>query len=136
MLQHIKDTLFPEDVPRLWAVTVNPSPNKLVNKKRWQKYDNASQERILLRILNQMVAKNPSIECIEKHFERCPSNGQIHVHGLFKFPEVYLTTFENWINHSLAWTDDKSNPPWRHLVIDPISNKEGWLEYIRKDSIV
>jgi len=134
MLEHIRDQLFPPTGNTLWAVTINPSPNKLINKKRWRFYDNDQQERTLLRIVNLLVAKHPSIKCVEKHFETCPSNGQIHLHGLFEFTEEWLTTLENWINHSIAWTDDKSNPPWRHLQVDPIFNKEGWLEYIRKYS--
>lgn len=116
-----------------YAVTINPSPNKLINKKRWKLYDHSSQERILLRIVQKLSEKNPSIVCIEKHFEMCPTLGQIHLHALYSFPIEYMSTLENWIEHSLAWKDDKSIPPWRHLDIQPINNQQGWLEYIRKD---
>jgi len=117
----------------LWAVTINPSPNKFINKKRWQTYPAIRQQEILTRVLSQLTLKNPSINLLEHHFEKCPSNGQIHVHALFECTLEWVSTIENWIHHSIEWKDDKSTPRWRHLVIDPIYNRLGWEAYIRKD---
>lgn len=126
MLQHI-GTLQ-------WAVTINPSPNKLMNRKRYQLYSNAEQERILSRIIERLMRDNPSIVCIEKHYERCPSNGQIHLHALFEFSCFWHSTFETYINRVIQWKEDKSNPPWRHLDIQHVHDKEQWLLYIRKEA--
>lgn len=126
MIQYI-DTIH-------WIVTINPSPNKLINKRRWQLYTNERQKEILERSLTKLTLSNPSISCIERQYERCPSNGQIHLHALYSFSPEWLTTMENWINHTFAWKDDKSKPPWRHLDIRPSINDNLWLEYIRKDT--
>jgi len=122
-------------VPEQWAVTVNISPNKFINKKPWKNYSAERQTSILERILTQLTTKNPSIALLEYRFEVCPIITQIHVHALFECAREWVTTIENWIHHSCEWKDDKSSPRWRHLQIDPIFSKEGWIKYINKDQI-
>jgi len=114
-----------------WAITINPCPNKLYNKKKWGKYTNAEQELILCRVISKLTTTHPSIQCLSKYFEKCPSNGQTHLHGLFEYSVFWHSTLENWVNHSFEWKSDVE--PWRHLDVQPIFNLEGWKEYITKD---
>jgi len=117
-----------------FAVTFNPAPTKLMNRKQYCKYSEDQQRAMLARIESSLRTNNPSITLIEIHYERCPSNKMIHFHALYEMPQLFVTTMENYYSKYDS-TDSKTKVPWRHLDIQPVFNRKGWEEYIRKDSI-
>jgi len=118
-----------------YAITVNPAPTKLLNKKQYCKYTEDQQRAMLTRMEAALRRTTPSIELIELHFEKCPSNGMIHFHALYQMPEIYVTTMENYYRVRLDSTDKNTKVPWRHLDIQKVYNRLGWITYIQKDSV-
>lgn len=118
---------------KLYGITVNILPFKLMNKKRWFTYSHDKQREILARIEAKFRKDTPSCELIELHYEKCPTEDEfhnIHFHALYKMPEMHKAELETYYNRICS---DKSNKNWRHLDIKEINNKHSWLEYIRKD---
>lgn len=118
----------------LFAVTVNIHPYKSMNKKRWFTYSHDKQRSQLARIEEAFRKKNPSVELIELHFEVAPAINDeeyrnIHFHALYKMPEDFKAEVETYYNRICGCKEGT----WKHIKIDPIFNKEGWIEYIRKD---
>lgn len=118
-----------------YAITVNPAPTKLLNKKQYCKYSEDQQRAMLTRIEASLRRTTPSIELIELHFEKCPSNKMIHFHALYQMPSIYVTTVENYYRVRLDSTDKNTKTPWRHLDIQKVYNRLGWIKYIQKDTI-
>lgn len=115
-----------------FAVTVNIQPTKHMNKRQWKKYEPAEQIKILGRIEARLRKDNPSIVLKEIHYETCPTLKQIHFHALYEMPQIFQTTMEAYYNRVCGSTGEQTKP-WRHLAIEPIYNRKGWLEYIRKE---
>lgn len=116
-----------------WAITVNIQPTKFMNKRQWKKYDSSEQIKILGRIEARLRKDNPSIVLKEIHYETCPTLKQIHFHALYDMPDIFVTTVEAYYNRVCGSTGTQTDP-WRTLVTEKIYNRQGWLEYIRKDS--
>lgn len=115
-----------------FAVTVNIQPTKHMNKRQWKKYEAADQIKILGRIEARLRKDNPSIVLKEIHYETCPTLKQIHFHALYEMPRIFQTTLEAYYNRVCGSTGEQTKP-WRHLTIEPVYDREGWLKYIRKD---
>jgi len=125
------DTL---DMP--YIVTVNPAPNKLLNRKKYRLYSEEQQRAMLLRIEAALRRDNPSIKLLELHFEKCPSSGMVHFHALYNMPILFESTMVNYYNRIMSMVDSNTTgEPWRHLDIQICNNKSAWLQYIRKDSV-
>lgn len=117
-----------------YGVTVNISPHKYMNKRKWSLYSTDQQRKILLRIENSFRVKNPSVKLIELHFETCPNlkHEQIHFHALYDMPEEFVSHMECYYNRVCNNNNENTRIPWRHIVIKHVSNVEGWVDYIRK----
>lgn len=122
------------NIPIKYAVTVNPAPTRLLNRKQYRLYDSDKQIAILRRIENALRRDNPAIKLIKLNFEKCPSNGQMHFHALFEMPALFVETMENYYNRILSSTDSKTRVPWRHFDIQTVYNEQGWVDYITKDA--
>lgn len=119
---------------KLYGITVNILPFKLMNKKRWFTYSHDKQREILSRIEARFRKDNPSVLLGELHFEICPSPDEfhnIHFHALYSMPELFVAELETYYNRICF---DKSNKNWRHLDIKIINNKDAWIKYITKDA--
>jgi len=112
------------------AVTVNPDPFNLMNKRQYKLYDHDKQRAMLMRIETAMRRENPEIELIELHFEICPVLKQIHFHALYRCPLQSIKRMENYFEKRIKRTN---SPSWRAFVHDPVFDKDGWLKYIRKN---
>jgi len=116
-----------------YAITVNISPHKLMNKKKWSTYDHSRQRLILARVEARLRKNNPSIVLESLYYETCPTLNQIHFHALYTMPTEFKAELETYYNRICSTTDAKTIKPWRHLDIQQIYNEEGWLKYIQKD---
>jgi len=115
----------------LYAVTVNIQPTKLINKRQWKLYNHDKQRSFLTRIEAKLRQQNPSIELIEIHYETCPTLNNIHFHALYRMPKIFISTMQNYYK-TFSSTDNKTKEPWRHILVEDVYDKEGWLAYIRK----
>jgi len=120
------------DIPIKYAVTVNPAPTKLLNRKQYKLYDSDKQTAMLTRIENALRRDNPTITIIRLNFEKCPSNGQMHFHALYEMRASDIEIMEKYYDRILSSTDSKTKIPWRHFDIKPVYNEKGWIEYITK----
>ena len=122
--------------PTLLAITVNIKPGKLMNKKRWNTYEPAKQVAMLDRIEKALHRKNPSIKCLELHYEVCPNllPKQMHFHALYEIRGYeWIMEIKAYYDRICNANDEKTIKPWHHLDIQEIYNLEGWEGYIRKD---
>lgn len=129
---HLNDVTLQNTV--WYAVTINPQPTKLCNKRQYRKYTDDQQIGILTRMEAKLRRENPSIELVELHFEKCPVLGQMHFHAKYSMPAIFVTTMENYWRRVLDSSDSKTKIPWRYLDIQLVYNDQGWLEYIRKEN--
>jgi hypothetical protein len=114
------------------AVTVNISPNKLMNKKVWKTYSHDKQRLILAKLEAHFRRVTPSVRLVRIEYEICPTVKNIHFHALYECPLNYESTIEcYWMR--ISNTDKKTITPWRHLDIQNIYDEKGWLHYISKD---
>ena len=127
----VSPDVSPSDVTH-YAVTVNIQPTKLINNRQWKLYDADKQRQILTRIELSIRKKNPSIQLIEMHFERCPILMQQHFHCLYKMPESFTSVIESYYKRVIGSTGKQTNA-WRHIILKTVYNVEGWLDYIRKE---
>lgn len=115
-----------------YAITVNISNTKLVNKKPWHKYTQDEQRRILARVEQSFRKKTPSVVLVRIEYEACPSNNNIHFHALYNMPYTFISTLENhWVKFDS--TDKNTLQKWRHLDVRAVKNVQGWLDYISKE---
>lgn len=120
-----------------YAVTVNIHPYKCMNKKRWFTYTHDQQRNQLMRIENKLRLNNPSIKLLNFSFEIAPAINDdeyrnIHFHALYEMPESYKAELETYYNRICQATSD-TKQPWKHLDIQEIYSKSGWLKYIYKN---
>lgn len=134
----IDDNIDDDPTRSYYGVTVNISPHKYMNKRKWSLYSADQQRKILLRVENSFRVKNPSVKLIELHFEKCPNlkHEQIHYHALYDMPDEYVTHMECYFNRICNNNNENTRIPWRHIVIKHVSNIEGWKDYIRKDALL
>lgn len=116
----------------LYAVTVNIANTKKVNRKVWGIYTQDEQRKILARVEASFRKATPSVELVRIEYEVCPSNKNVHFHALYRMPDIFVTTVQNYWR-KFDSTDSKTLKPWRHLDIQLCHNVKGWLEYITKD---
>lgn len=117
-----------------YAVTVNPQPTCKLNRKRYRDYSGDQQVAILSRIEAAMRRKIQDIKLIELRFEICPTLGQWHFHALYEMPPIAESCIWNYYKRVMDSSDCKTKTIWRYLDIQPVYNKEGWEQYIRKDA--
>lgn len=115
-----------------YAITVNIQPTKKMNNRQWRKYDSSEQIKILGRLESALRSKNPTIKLKEIHYETCPKLKQIHFHALYEMPEIFVSTVEAYYDR-LCGSTGIQTVPWRHLVVEQVYDRQGWLDYIRKD---
>lgn len=116
-----------------YAITINPQPTKLLNRKMYKQYSHEQQRSILTRIESALRRNNPSIVLLELHYEICPILKQVHFHALYSMPPIFVSTLETYYKRILDSSNSKTLVPWRFLDIQPIYNQCGWIQYIRKD---
>lgn len=123
------------NIGQLFAITINLSPFKLMNKKRWFTYSHDKQQSILTRLENKFRQLTPSIKLQKLVFEiapavnNCDTFRNIHIHALYQMPEMYVSEMETYYNR--ICNDPTNN--WKHLKIDKVFNEKGWIDYISKD---
>jgi len=122
------------NTPILYAVTVNPQPTCKLNRKRYNAYSGDQQVAILSRIEAALRRKNPDITLVELRYEICPKLQQWHFHALYEMAPIYLASIWNYYKRIMDSTDANTKTIWRYLDIQPVWNKEGWEQYIRKDA--
>lgn len=119
---------------KLYGLTVNIQPTKLMNKKQWNKYNKDQQMAILGRIERGSRKGNPSIELKELNYEVCPKLGNIHFHALYKMPRMFVSQLEAYYKRVLDSSDSNTKIKWRYLdIIQIIGTSDNWIQYIRKD---
>lgn len=118
----------------LYSLTINPQPSGRLNGKVYSLYTNDQQIAILGRIEAHLRLKNPIIEMLELHYEKCPSNGQIHFHALYSMPSIYQSTVMAYYRRILDKSNQETKEPWRYIDFTVTDSRSQWLEYIRKDS--
>jgi len=118
-----------------FAITINLSPFKLMNKKRWFTYSHDKQVEILTRIESKFRYLNPSVNMLELHFELAPAVNNcikfrnMHIHALYEMPTEFVAEMETYYNRICH--DSTNN--WKALFIKPVYDKQGWIAYIQKD---
>jgi hypothetical protein len=118
----------------LYAVTVNVSPFKVMNKKLWKTYAHDDQRKILMRIEAAFRKKTPSCILKELHYEVCPSLDNIHYHALYCLPDPqFVSEMTTYFDRICSTTDTKTRVPFRHINIQEVYDEPTWLLYIRKD---
>jgi len=119
---------------KLYGITVNVQPTKLMNKKQWFKYNKDQQMAILGRIEKGSRKGTPSIELKELNYETCPKLGNIHFHALYSMPKMFISQLEAYYKRVLDSSDEFTKTKWRYLDIKIIvGTEDNWLQYIRKD---
>lgn len=132
LIGRLRGPLFRPVVPKkLYAVTVNIRPGKLINKRPWRMYKHDRQIEILTRMEACMRRRTPSIELVKITFEICPVLNQIHFHALYSLPEHYNAEILTYWNRLCE--DPTALKEWRHIVIEEVYNTAGWIKYISKD---
>jgi len=111
------------------AVTVNPDPFMLMNKKKYSTYSHEKQVDILSRVEKSLRTKHPDIKLIEIQFEECPNLKQMHFHALYSTPVFMGNEMDSFWKEKIC---RKNSPSWTYIVTDEVYDKKGWLEYIRK----
>lgn len=120
-----------------YAITINISPFKLMNKKRWFTYSHDKQRAQLSRIESKFRELTPSIKLIKLVYEvapavnNCEKFRNIHIHALYECPEEFKSEMETYYNRICK--DPTNN--WNHLKIDDIYDEAGWYNYITKDMV-
>jgi len=127
--------VIPEDcnTPIYYAITVNPQPTCKLNKKCYRSYTEDQQIAVLSRIEAALRRKHPDIQLVELRFEICPKLLQWHFHALYEMPPLYFTTVWAYYKRIMDTTDAKTKTAWRYIDLQPVYNKAGWEQYIRKD---
>jgi len=115
----------------LIAITVNPPPTKLMNKKPYFKYSLAEQQRMLNRIESKIRKDNPLIVLEKIYYEICPVLKQMHFHAMYRMPMMFLSTIEAY--YARIMFDKTATKVWRYLDTEIVYNPAGWLKYIQKD---
>lgn len=115
----------------LIAITVNPPPTKLMNKRPYSRYTQEQQQQILSRIESKIRKDNQSIVLEKIYYEVCPILKQMHFHAMYKMPMNFLSTIESYYHRIMF--DKTATKVWRFLHTEEIYNKEGWITYISKD---
>jgi len=72
----------------------------------------------------------PSIQFVKCMFEVCPVLCNIHMHLMYRMPEIFESTVEAYYTRVCNKLDQTG---WRVIDIQPIYDETGWLEYISKD---
>lgn len=118
----------------LFAVTVNICPNKKMNGRLWKKYTHDKQRVILCKLEACFRRKTPTIELVAIEYEMCPVLHQIHFHALYKCPKPYGSEIETYWARVADSTEGLKNKTkaWRHLDVQQVYDKNGWLIYITK----
>jgi len=120
-----------------YAITINISPHKLINKRKWAMYAHQQQQEILFR-MEASSLKNTPIKCIKAVFEMCPRLKQIHMHALYEMPKNlgYQAYIKEWWDSRISTTDKNTIIPFRHFDSRDIYDRNGWNKYIMKDQII
>lgn len=116
-----------------YAVTFNPDPLKFFNRRRYNKYSHDQQTRMLTRIEQALRRDNPSIELVKLNFEIAPTLQQIHFHALYKMPEIFASTVENYFKKYDSDRILDNGNSWPTIRVEKVYDIPGWLKYIRKD---
>lgn len=126
--------LLDDDQEKLFGITLNIQPTKLMNKRPWREYTHDEQRAILMRIENAFRRKTPACVLLEIHFEICPKLKNIHYHALYKMPPIYVNEIHCYFKRICCAQDSNTREPWRYLDVKPIiDGEQQWLNYIRKD---
>lgn len=120
---------FKVDNVTLYAVTINPDPFCLFNKKMYKKYTHDQQRAMLTRIENALRKEYKDIELKELHFEVCPNLKQVHFHALYEMRESMTNLYKEYMKKRCV---RPNSPSWRFYDCQEVYNRQGWLEYIRK----
>lgn len=118
-----------DNVP-YYAVTINPDPYVKVNNKRYSSYSYGQQCAMLLRMHNAVLRDNPTIECEAMVFEMCPNLKQAHYHCLIRCPDIWLSTYTNYLSRRLL---RDNSPSWRFAVTKEVFDMNGWIMYMNKN---
>lgn len=111
------------------AVTVNPDPYVLMNKKKYSSYSHDKQHDILRRIEAALRRTYPDIKLVEIQFEECPTLKQIHFHALYSTPAFMHCEMSNFWKTRICRTN---SPSWTYIKSEIVYDKTGWINYIRK----
>lgn len=127
---------FIEDLKDIveWAITINISPHKLMNKKRWWTYTHQEQQEVLFR-MERASTKGTPVNCVKAVFEVCPKLKQVHMHALYEMPRRmgYEKVIKEWWDDRVSTTDKNTIIPFRHFDCREIYDRAGWEKYIMKD---
>jgi len=117
-----------------YAITINISPHKILNKKKWQFYSHQKQQEILFR-MEASSLRNTPIKCIKAVFELCPTLKNVHMHCLYEIPinMGYEDHIKEWWDKRISTTDENTIIPFRHFDCRNIYDRDGWNKYILKD---
>jgi len=124
------DTLMATNERCLLAVTVNPDPFALMNKRMYKLYTNDKQRAMLTRIENAARVTLGDINLKKLTFEICPKLGQVHYHALYDLPSTHVTPLELYIMQRVS---RKNGPSWRAFQSETVYDEKGWIRYITKD---
>lgn len=114
-----------------YAVTINPDPHMLFNKRPYHKYNYDQQRAMLTRIENACRRDlGSAYHLLELHFEICPTLNQVHFHALYE-SSLSMAPYELYMGSRCKRTNA---PSWRFYDCQQVYNKSGWLDYIRKNS--
>lgn len=125
-----RDLNLPEDDDVLWAITINPPPTKLMNKRPYAKYTLYDQQKILSRIENRIRRDNPRIQLVRIYYEVCPTLKQMHFHAMYRMPSIFSSTLETYFHR--IFYDKTARKEWRYMRLEPVYNEQGWIKYISK----
>lgn len=117
----------------LYAITIHPHKVCKFNRKNYGNYTKDQQIVLLGNLERNLRLKNPSIQLVELHYEIAPASGNIHLHGLYSMPSIFQSTIVCYYRRALDVNNENTKVPWRHLYLIQVDNKDGWLQYIRKD---
>lgn len=118
------------DNVQYYAVTINPDPYMKVNNKKYSSYTDGQQRAMLLRMHNAVLRDNPTIVCEDMVFEKCPKLKQAHYHCLMRCPQIWLSTYTNYLQRRLV---RDNSPSWRFAVVKEVFDYQGWIDYMYKE---
>lgn len=113
------------------AVTVNPDPYTLMNKRMYRLYSHDKQRAMLTRIENAARRDLGDVNLVKLVFEICPKLQQVHLHAWYDLPDLMVTPLELYFTKRVS---RKTGPSWRAFLSKEIYDEKGWLDYMTKES--
>lgn len=129
-------------ITKSFAVTVNICPNykcnyfdrEVVNsnvKKKYKDHSYSIQQKIMTKMHEALLKRNPSVTCNAFYFEICPKALQIHLHAQYDCPDDFKYQI---VSHYTKY-EPNGNGSWRTIQIDALENARDvrqWISYIQK----